>query len=374
MILRAGAGDIGQLRVLEGRSIRFNADSLVARTARTRKGFIENDARKVVDFLPHPLLPDTRAEMAIPLIVGSRLIGVMDLQSDKVGFFSEEAMQVQRTLASQIAVAVQNATMYAVQVETSSKLREVDRLKSEFLASMSHELRTPLNSIIGFADVLLEGLDGDLNERMEQDVGLIKDSGTHLRDLIGDILDMSKIEAGRMELRYEEIDVRQLAHDILATANPLVQEKQLELILDLDDDVSTITADRTRLRQVLWNIMGNAIKFTEKGSVTLAMKLKKDMVKVIIQDTGIGIKPEDMNVVFEQFQQVDGSLNRSVGGTGLGMPITKKLVELHGGQIGVDSVPGQGSTFWFTLPIERLKTLREQVGTGPLSALGANVN
>lgn len=374
LVLRAGAGDIGQIMVLEGRSIRFNADSLVARSARTRKGFIENDVRKIVDFLPHPLLPHTRAEMAVPLIVGSRLIGVMDLQSDKVGFFSEEAMQVQRTLASQIAVAVQNAAMYAIQVETSSKLREVDRLKSEFLASMSHELRTPLNSIIGFADVLLEGLDGDLNERMEQDVGLIKDSGTHLRDLIGDILDMSKIEAGRMELRYEEIDVRRLAHDILATANPLVQEKQLELILELDEAVGTITADRTRLRQVLWNIMGNAIKFTEKGSVTLAMELEKEMVRVSIRDTGIGIKPEDIGVVFEQFRQVDGSLNRSVGGTGLGMPITKKLIELHGGQIGVESVPGQGSTFWFTLPVEKPKALREKVGTGPLPGLGLSVN
>lgn len=374
LVLRAGAGDVGQIMVLEGRSIRFNADSLVARAARTRKGFIENDVRKIVDFLPHPLLPDTHAEMAIPLIVGSRLIGVMDLQSDKVGFFGDEAMQVQRTLASQIAVAVQNASMYAVQVEISSKLREVDRLKSEFLASMSHELRTPLNSIIGFADVLLEGLDGDLNERMEEDVRLIKESGTHLRNLIGDILDMSKIEAGRMELRYEEIDMRQLAHDILATANPLAQEKKLALILEMDEAISTITADRTRLRQVLWNIMGNAIKFTEKGSVTLAMSWQQDMIRVAIRDTGIGIKPEDMEVVFEQFRQIDSSLNRRVGGTGLGMPITRKLVELHGGEIGVDSIPGQGSTFWFTLPIEKPKTPRQKLGTGPLPALGTAVN
>ena len=369
LALRAGAGDVGQIMVLEGRTIRFDAESLVSRSARTRKSFIENDVRKIVDFLPHPLLPHTKAEMVIPLIVGGQLIGVMDLQADQVGFFTEDAMHVQRTLASQVAVAVHNATLYADQVETSSKLRQVDKLKSEFLASMSHELRTPLNSIIGFADVLLEGLDGDLNGRMEQDVRLIRDSGAHLRDLIGEILDMSKIEAGRMELRYEDIDMRQLANDILATAHPLVQEKNLELILDLSDDVGTILADRTRLRQVLWNIMGNAIKFTEKGSVTLAMKMDKDMLLVAVRDTGIGINPEDMSVVFEQFQQVDGSLNRSVGGTGLGMPITKKLIELHGGEIGVDSVPGQGSTFWFTIPKNEQVSVRQKLKTGPLPSL-----
>lgn len=370
LVLRAGAGNVGRLMSLEGRTINISDTALVARAARTRKGILENDVRKTVDFMPHPLLPDTKAEIAQPMVVGNKLIGVLDLQSDKVNAFTEEDLQIHQILASQIAVAVENATQYSEQVEISSKLREVDRLKSEFLASMSHELRTPLNSIIGFADVLLEGLDGELNERMDQDVRLIKDSGTHLRDLIGDILDMSKIEAGRMELRYEKIDLRQMAHDILATANPLAKEKQLALHLNLDDTITTIDADRTRIRQVLWNIMGNAIKFTEKGSVTLGMKLTRDMVRISIQDTGIGIKPEDIGVVFEQFRQVDGSLNRSVGGTGLGMPITKKLVELHGGVIGVDSVPGQGSTFWFTLPVEKPMPVSEKLGTGPLPPLG----
>jgi PAS domain S-box-containing protein len=350
--LTAGAGNAGRLMVLEGRDIPINKQSLVARAARTRAGVLENDVRKVVDFLPHPLLPHTKAEISIPMIVGDKLVGVMDLQADKEGFFSAEDLQIQQTLASQIAVAFENARQYAAQVETSAKLRQLDQLKSEFLASMSHELRTPLNSIIGFADVLLEGLDGELNERMEEDVRLIRASGRHLRELIGDILDMSKIESGRMELRYEPVDMPQMAHDIMATASPLAQEKSIGMQLDMDENVSTVMADRTRIRQVLWNIMGNAIKFTEKGSVTLKMRAKEDHLLVSIHDTGIGIKEEDIAVVFEQFRQIDGGLNRAVGGTGLGMPITKKLVEIHGGDIWIESVYGHGSTFLFTIPYD----------------------
>ena len=370
LVSRAGSGDVGQIMILEGRKIPLDADSLVARTARTRQSFIENDVRKIVDFLPHPLLPHTCAEMSIPLIVGAQLIGVMDLHSDQVDFFSQEDMHVQRTLASQVAVAVQNATMYADQVETSSKLRQVDKLKSEFLASMSHELRTPLNSIIGFADVLLEGLDGMLDSRMEQDVQLIRQSGEHLRTLIGDILDMSKIEAGRMELHYEEFDMRQVAKEIVATASPLAKEKNLTLNLNLGEDVGMVTADRTRMRQVLWNMMGNAIKFTAKGSVTLSMKTKQDKLWVTVRDTGIGIKPQDLSIVFEQFRQIDGSLNRSTGGTGLGMSISKRLVELHGGEIGVDSILGQGSAFWFTIPLRRPRANHKKQQTGKLSSPG----
>ncbi len=352
LVLKAGAGNIGRLMSLEGREINIDDDSIVARAARTHKGVMENNVRRTVDFMPHPLLPETRSEMALPMVVGGKLIGVIDLQSDEENYFTQEDLNVQTTLAAQIAVAVENANQYEIQVQTSTKLREVDVLKSEFLASMSHELRTPLNSIIGFADVLLEGLDGELNERMEEDVRLIRESGNHLRGLIGDILDMSKIEAGRMDLRYEQVDMTQLANDVMATAAPLAQEKKLFLHLDIDEDVKPVMADRTRLRQVMWNIVGNAIKFTEKGSVTISVQAKPNHVLCSIRDTGIGIKEENVDAVFEQFRQIDGGLNRAAGGTGLGMPITKKLVELHGGDIWLESVYGQGSTFLFTIPYE----------------------
>ena len=361
LLLKAGAGNVGRLMSLEGREINLHDESIVARAARTRKGVLENNVRRTVDFLPHPLLPETRAEMALPMMVGGKLIGVLDLQSEQKDFFSEEDLNVQTTLAAQISVAVENANQYAAQVQTSTKLREVDQLKSEFLASMSHELRTPLNSIIGFADVLLEGLDGELNGRMEEDVRLIRESGDHLRGLIGDILDMSKIEAGRMDLRYEEVDIAQLANDVVATAAPLAQEKQIFLHLDMDKNVKAVQADRTRLRQVMWNIVGNAIKFTDKGSVTISVQAQPNHVLCSVRDTGIGIKEEHAAVVFEQFRQIDGGLNRSAGGTGLGMPITRKLVELHGGEIWIESVYGQGSTFLFTIPYQPPNTTMKQV-------------
>jgi PAS domain S-box-containing protein len=339
--------------------------SLIARSARSRQPLVVNDVLQGENVLAHPLLPDTRSELTVPLIVGDSLLGVLDLQSDVPFRFGDDDVRIQTTLAAQVAVALQNARLYAEQLATAKRLREVDRLKSEFLASMSHELRTPLNSIIGFADVLLEGIDGPLNERMEEDVTLIRDSGRHLRELIGGILDMSKIEAGMMELRYEEIDMVRLGRELMATARTLVKEKDLVLSFEVEPDIGMIEADRTRLIQVLLNLIGNAIKFTEFGTVTLAVKDQTDHLLVSVKDTGIGLLPEEIPIIFEQFRQIDGSLTRKAGGTGLGVPISKSLVELHGGKMWVESRPGQGSTFWFTIPKRRPS--RPRTDTGPFT-------
>jgi len=365
LVLQAGSGTVGRLMVLEGREISMESRSLVAQVARQKIPIIENRVSDVTNFLPHPLLPDTKSEMAVPLVVGTSLIGVLDLQSDQEGYFTDDDIEIQRTLSSQIAVSIQNARLYAEQVEAAKKLRQVDQLKSEFLASMSHELRTPLNSIIGFSDILLEGLDGELTERMDQDVRLIRGSGIHLRDLIGGILDMSKIEAGRMDLRYEDIDVVQVVGEIVATAKPLSDEKSLYLDLHIAPEVEIVEADRMRFRQIFYNIVSNSIKFTEKGGVTVDIRMNdENFLLVSVQDTGIGIKPEDVAVVFEQFRQIDGSLNRMASGTGLGMPITKNLVELHGGEIWIESTYGFGSTFLFTMP--RYRVRKEKGDTGLL--------
>jgi signal transduction histidine kinase len=350
LVLRAGAGQIGRQMVREGRHIPIDATSIVARAARERAVILVDDTRQSTDFLPHPLLPNTRSELAVPLIIGDRLLGVLDVQSDRAGRFQPDDRQVYTILAAQLAVATQNAHYFAEQLEMAEKLREVDRLKTDFLARMSHELRTPLNSIIGFADVLLMGLDGDLTERMVEDMQLIRSSGYHLRDIIGDILDMSKIEAGRLELTYELFDVRRVAAELMATAAPLAEQKGLALRLEIDQNVGALTADRTRVRQVLWNIVGNAIKFTDHGHIAVDIRRNDSDLLFSVVDTGIGIAAEHLPHIFDHFSQIEAGRRESISGTGLGLSISKSLVELHGGRIWVESEPGHGSIFRFTIP------------------------
>jgi signal transduction histidine kinase len=218
---------------------------------------------------------------------------------------------------------------------------------------MSHELRTPLNSIIGFADVLLEGIDGELNERMEEDVLLIREGGQHLRALIGDILDMAKIEAGRMDLSYSIVDLERVANEVMAATSGLVKDKPIELKLTKDESLFA-EVDRTRIVQILLNLLSNAAKFTDRGVIELAMKHDgEEHILISVRDSGVGIKPEDASQVFEQFRQIGDMENRKAGGTGLGMPITKQLVELHGGRIWLESVHGEGTTFFVRLPTHK---------------------
>jgi signal transduction histidine kinase len=296
------------------------------------------------------------------MVVGQELLGVLDVQSSQRAAFGPDDVRIQSSLASQVAVALQNAGRYQEQLQTAEKLREVDRLKSEFLASMSHELRTPLNSIIGFADVLLEGLDGELTPRMEEDVSLIRNSGQHLRNLIGDILDMSKIEAGKMELNFEKLDPAAIVREVMANAAKFAKtydKEHLELEVDIEEELPRIDADRTRLIQVLYNLVSNAIKFTSEGSVTVFLRREAESLRVAVRDTGIGIDPNHADLVFEQFRQVDGSMTRKSGGTGLGLPITRHLVGMHGGDIWLESEPGAGTTFHVRLPIRRSQPVTE---------------
>jgi signal transduction histidine kinase len=292
--------------------------------------------------------------MAVPMIVGDELLGVFDVQSIRKNNFLKEDADIYTTLAAQVGVALQNARLYVEQAATVSQLRELDRLKSSFLANMSHELRTPLNSILGFADVMREGLDGPLTEYMENDLGLIYKNGQHLLHLINDVLDMAKIEAGRMNLQPETFRLEELIEEVASLTSTFASEKALSLFVeDGSDREVEIYADRTRIRQVMINLVNNAIKFTDKGKIAINAQRKDDHVLITVRDTGIGIPPDKLEAVFQEFIQVDTSTTRKVGGTGLGLPISRKLVEMHGGRLWAEStgVNGEGSTFLVNLPL-----------------------
>jgi signal transduction histidine kinase len=358
LLLASGAGEIGRQMVAEGHAIQMDAEkSLVARATRERHAVIVNDVRSEADFLPSVMLPETRAEMAVPMIVGDKVLGVFDVQSDTVGHFTDEDANIYTTLASQIAIALQNARLYMEQSATVVQLRELDRLKSSFLANMSHELRTPLNSILGFADVIIEELDGPLTETMSNDLKLIQKNGQHLLHLINDVLDMAKIESGRMNLNPERFRIHDLLEEVTSITSPLASEKNLALFIENDSDSSVeLMADRTRLRQVMINLVNNAMKFTEKGEIRLRAFHHDDLITVRVRDTGVGIPPDKLEVIFQEFTQVDTSTTRKGGGTGLGLPISRRLIEIHGGRLWAEStgVAGEGSTFFVELPIEAI--------------------
>jgi PAS domain S-box-containing protein len=360
LVLRAGYGKAGRAMLEQGHSIPLERQqSLVARAARGREVVLENDVQAVPDFMPNPLLPNTRSEAAVPLLVGERVLGVFDVQDDQPGRFTPSELDVFSTLAGQIAIALQNAAFVEEIQKTTQELRALDRLKSEFMASMSHELRTPLNSIIGFAEVMLMGISGDLSTEVREDVQAIYDNGQNLLNIINDILDLAKIEAGALVLDPKSVDVAALLRDVQVDNTALLANRDLEMLLQIEDDLPTLQVDARRIRQIMDNLVSNAIKFTERGVITLRAFSERREARgevgatwlcLEVQDTGIGISAGDMGKIFERFQQVDGSHARRAGGAGLGLHITRLLVELHGGVIKVTSQPGEGSTFSVCLP------------------------
>lgn len=228
-----------------------------------------------------------------------------------------------------------------------------DRIKSAFLATMSHELRTPLNSIIGFTGIILQGIVGPLNDEQKKQLGMVRGSAQHLLSLINDVLDISKIEAGQLQITHEDFDLREALEKTVASVRPLAEKKGLTLSCTISDGIDMIPADRRRVEQVLLNLISNAVKFTEQGSVMVECKSDGDRVRISVTDTGIGIRPEDLDTIFQDFRQVDSGMTRKYEGTGLGLSISKRLVNLMGGQIQVESRWGSGSTFSFSLPRER---------------------
>jgi signal transduction histidine kinase len=292
-----------------------------------------------------------RAILAVPMVREGHLIGCLVVSRNQPGDFPAETIELLRTFATQSALAIQNARLFHEIADKSRQLEVASQHKSEFLANMSHELRTPLNAILGFSEVLAQGMFGEVNEKQSEYLRDILDSGRHLLSLINDILDLSKIEAGRMELEVSEFDLPQAIQNALTLIRERALRRGIALHQVIDDRVAEIRADERKVKQVLLNLLSNAIKFTpEGGRIDVRAAPADGLVEVSVTDSGVGIAPEDQDAVFEEFRQV-GTADKKAEGTGLGLALSRKFIELHGGRIAVHSQVGAGSTFTFTLPV-----------------------
>ncbi len=282
-----------------------------------------------------------------------QLIGCLGVIRNRPGEFPTETIELLRTFATQSALAIQNARLFHEIEDKSRQLEVASQHKSEFLANMSHELRTPLNAVIGFSEVLTERMFGELNEKQDEYVKDIYASGTHLLSLINDILDLSKVEAGRMELELADFHLPQAIENALVLVRERALRRGITLEQSIDPRLGEIQGDERKVKQVLLNLLSNAIKFTpESGRIDVRAKPVNGSVEISVSDTGIGIAPEDQQAIFEEFRQV-GTAAKKVEGTGLGLALSRKFIELHGGGIWIESEIGVGSTFTFTLPVRR---------------------
>ncbi len=291
-----------------------------------------------------------RSMLAIPTLHGGRLVGGIVLARRAVGGFTEKEIDLLRAFANGCTIAIQNARLFQELERKNAALEEASRHKSAFLANMSHELRTPLNAILGFTDLLLDGIYGELDQRVRDPLEHVHQSGRHLLRLINDVLDLSKIEAGRMELALGEYAVADVLSVVLATARPLAAEKGLALESAVEGDIGPCYGDGKRMTQVLMNLVGNAVKFTRQGRVDVRVAAADGRVHYTVADTGIGIPPEKLEVIFDEFGQGDSSVTKEFEGTGLGLSIARRFVEMHGGRIWAESTPGVGSTFHVVVP------------------------
>jgi signal transduction histidine kinase len=295
-----------------------------------------------------------RSAIAVPLMLQDQAIGAFILYSDSTYPVSSRDTFLLSTAAIQTAMAIQNAILFAEVKEKNEALQRANHLKSQFLANVTHELRTPLHSIISYGALILEGfVDGELTSEQEEHIQFMVRRAEDLSHLVDDMLDLSKIEADRIEVKLERLDLAHSLTEVVNQLKPLANNKSLYLTLEMEDGTLDVMADGHRLRQVAINLVSNAIKFTEKGGVTIRCNQIKqgEMVNISVSDTGIGISPAALGYIFEAFRQADGSTTRQFGGTGLGLTIARKLIELQGGEVAVESAPGQGTTFSFTLPI-----------------------
>ena len=341
----------------------LSADGHVVAWLRTEEGVLVKEEAKLD---PRPAkhfetaegeLDEVDASVIVPLKIERKLVGVL-LVGEKLSgeIFNAEELQLLAVLGSQAAVALENARLYEELSSSNVRLAEASRHKSRFLAGMSHELRTPLNSIIGFSKLLLNRVDGDLTPLQSTYVQSIHTSSTHLQQLVNSVLDMSQIEAGKVELHRRAVDIAPLVDECVETARALAEGKPVRIESDIPPGLPEADADRTKLKQVLLNLLSNAVKFTAAGLVLVRVRAEGGALHVMVADTGPGINAADVPRLFEPFTRIENTA-RNTDGTGLGLMLSKRLVELHGGRIWVESREAQGSTFHFTLPVVRQRAV-----------------
>ncbi len=354
LIGKAAAGTAAEAFMAMMTRREITPTSLVGTAASTRQMVNVGDVTKDSRYAAHPLRPATKAELSIPLTVGTELVGVLDIQSDELDAFSKEDQEILQILANQIGIAIRNADLFGEATLARQAADEANKLKSEFLSNMSHELRTPLNVIIGYSHSILNRPamydHVPLPSVYEQGIRSIMTSGQHLLGLINDILDLSKIEAGQIDLNVEPVPPLPVLHGVRGTALGLIKP-DVTLRADYPDQLPDVLGDELRIRQILLNLVSNAAKFTEHGFITLDARVQDGNLLFSVADTGSGILEEARPYLFDRFHQAGRDVAKKYGGTGLGLSISRRLCEMHGGKIWFESQVGKGTTFFFTIPL-----------------------
>jgi signal transduction histidine kinase/putative methionine-R-sulfoxide reductase with GAF domain len=292
-----------------------------------------------------------RTVLGVPLLRDGFPIGLLSVNRTTVRPFTDKQIELVTAFADQAAIAIENVRLFDEIQDKSRQLEIASQHKSQFLANMSHELRTPLNAILGYTELMTDGAYGEPSEKMLGILKRLEANGRHLLGLINDVLDLSKIEAGQLVLELSDYSIQDLAQTVRSTLEPLAADKKLAFKVELAPNLPSGQGDGRRLTQVLINLVGNAIKFTDAGEVAIKAEANNGSFHVSVRDTGPGISAADQTKLFQEFQQADNAITRKKGGTGLGLAISKRIIEMHGGKIWVESQPGQGSTFAFTLPV-----------------------
>ena len=303
------------------------------------------------DYIEGQKVGGYRALLGVPLMREGTAIGVLNIGRSAPRPFTAQQIELAETFADQAVIAIENVRLFDEIQDKSRQLEEASQHKSQFLANMSHELRTPLNAILGYTELMADGAYGEPSEKMLGILKRLEANGKHLLGLINDVLDLSKIEAGQLVLELSDYCVQDIAQTVRSTLEPLAADKKLAFKLELAPELPPGHGDGRRLTQVLINLVGNAIKFTDAGEVAIKAEANDGSFHVSVCDTGPGISAADQAKLFQEFQQADNAITRKKGGTGLGLAISKRIIEMHGGKIWVQSQPGQGSTFTFTLPV-----------------------